>query len=95
MVYDIVNQICEEVKTDYTPFYNSIEIKGDSILLFRDKIVKEVETKQASSYNTLIVSHPTRNQTANGDIDEVIQRLREYYKEKLVIFYKSSEKRQH
>ena len=91
MVYKIVNQICEEVKIDHTPFYNSIKIKGDSILLFRDKIVKEVETKNTETYSQFVIPSNPINQNPTGDIDEVIQRLREYYKEKLVIFYKSSE----
>ncbi|MBY9001945.1 MAG: hypothetical protein KGD64_13590 [Candidatus Heimdallarchaeota archaeon] len=92
MVYNVVNQICEEVDTDITPFYNSIEIKGDRILLFRDKIVQEVETK-TGSYNELALPVHTSMNDSNKDIDEVIQRLREHYKEKLVIFYKSSERR--
>ena len=93
MIYDVVNQICEEVDTDITPFYNSIEIKGDRILLFRDKIVREVETKKTSSYSELVIPVQSSKNDSNKDIDEVILRLREYYKEKLVIFYKSSERR--
>ncbi|MCK4971996.1 MAG: hypothetical protein KAS52_01650, partial [Candidatus Heimdallarchaeota archaeon] len=73
--------------------YNSIEIKGDRILLFRDKIVQEVETKNTSSYNELVIPVQPSINDSNKDIDEVIQRLREHYKEKLVIFYKSSESR--
>ncbi|MHA1419438.1 MAG: hypothetical protein ACTSVO_03655 [Candidatus Heimdallarchaeaceae archaeon] len=93
MIYDVVNQICEEVDTDITPFYNSIEIKGDRILLFRDKIVQKVETQKTSSYNELVIPIQPSLNDSSKDIDEVIHRLREYYKEKLVIFYKSSESR--
>jgi hypothetical protein len=61
--------------------------------LFRDKIVQEVETKNTSNYNELVIPvQPSLNESSK-DIDEVIQRLREHYKEKLVIFYKSSERR--
>ena len=93
MVYGIVNQICEEVDTDITPFYNSIEIEGDRILLFRDKIVQEVQSKKISNYNEVVIPVHSNMNNSNNDIDEVIQRLREHYKEKLVIFYKSSERR--
>ena len=91
MVYDIINKICKNAKMNHEPFYNSVELKGDLILLFRDKLVKESETKKSMMYEKYIEWKETKNNEVVEEIDGVIARLSDYYKEKLIIFYKTAE----
>ncbi len=91
MVYDVINKICKTAKMNHEPFYNSVEIKGDLILLFRDKLVKETETKKSMMYEKYIEWKEIKNNEMIDEIDGVIARLRDYYKEKLIIFYKTAE----
>ena len=91
MVYDVINKICKNAKMNHEPFYNSVELKGDLILLFRDKLVKESETKKSLMYEKYKEWKETKNDDVVEEIDGVIARLRDYYKEKLIIFYKTAE----
>ena len=94
MVYDVIDKICKNAKMNHEPFYNSVELRGDLILLFRDKLVKESETKKSLMYEKYIEwkeTKETRNNEMIEEIDGVIARLRDYYKEKLIVFYKTAE----
>ncbi len=94
MVYGVINKICKNAKINHEPFYNSVELKGDLILLFRDKLVKESETKKSLMYEKYIEwkeTKETKNNEIIEEIDDVIARLRDYYKEKLIVFYKTAE----
>ncbi|MEE9409575.1 MAG: hypothetical protein V3V41_01455 [Candidatus Heimdallarchaeota archaeon] len=91
MVYRAINRICEKEKIDHEPFYNSIEVKGEKILLFREKLVKETERRKSMMYEKYIELKAKKKKNTIDEIDETIEKLRRYFKERLVIFYKSSE----
>ena len=54
MVYDVITKICQEEKIEHEPFYNSIKIKGDTILLYREKLVKGTKSKNSIAYEHYI-----------------------------------------
>lgn len=86
MVYDIINKICQEEKIEHEPFYKSIKIKGDTILLYREKVVEET-----IAYKHYKEWKKAKDQDEQDEIDDVIEKLREYFKERLIVFYKSNE----
>jgi len=86
MVYDVITKICREEKIEHEPFYKSIKIKGDTILLYREKVVKEsIAYKQYKEWKK------SKDEDKQDEIDDVIEKLREYFKERLIVFYKSKE----
>jgi len=91
MVYDVITKICQEEKIEHEPFYNSIKIKGDTILLYREKLVKDTKSKNSIAYEHYIEWKESKDQDKQEEIDDVIEKLREYFKERLIVFYKSSE----
>lgn len=86
MVYDVITKICQEEKIEHEPFYKSIKIKGDTILLYREKVVKE-----SAAYKHYTEWKKAKNEEKQEEIDDVIEKLREYFKERLIVFYKSNE----
>ena len=60
-------------------------------LFQRDKLVKETETKKSMLYEKYIEWKEIKNNEMIDEIDGVIARLRDYYKEKLIVFYKTAE----
>ena len=91
MVYRAISKICDREKIDHEPYYNSIEVRGEKILLFREKLVKETERRKSMIYEKYLELKSKKKQTTIDDIDETIEKLRKYFKDRLVIFYKSSE----
>ena len=71
MVYDVINKICKNAKMNHEPFYNSVELRGDLILLFRDKLVKESETKKSLMYEKYIEWKETKNNEVIEEIERV------------------------
>jgi hypothetical protein len=86
MVYDVITKICREEKMEHEPFYKSIKIKGDTILLYREKVVKE-----SIAYKHYKEWKKAKDEDKQEEIDDVIEKLREYFKERLIVFYKSNE----
>ena len=91
MVYDVITKICQKEKMEHEPFYKSIKIKGDTILLYREKLVKETASKSSIAYDHYKEWKKSKDQDKLEEIDDVIEKLREYFKERLIVFYKSNE----
>ncbi|MHA1222247.1 MAG: hypothetical protein ACTSSG_07115 [Candidatus Heimdallarchaeaceae archaeon] len=91
MSYNKLNKVCDELNMEFLPIFNSVELKGDKILLYREKFAEEIEkrrkSKKGSSYKI------SNQQLTYEEIDEIIEKLRNYFKEKMIIFYKSAKMR--
>ncbi len=88
MVYNVINKICDERKVDHELFSNSIRMRGDKILLYREKIVKEKKSRSSAMYEKYEEWRSTKDESTLDEIDDVIEKLRNYFKERLVVFYK-------
>ena len=84
-----INQICNNVKIDSSPFYKSMELKGNKIVLYREKIVKEMEKNTYDKESHDKINNHSKN--SNGKIDKAIDMMKVYFKEKLIVFYKKSD----
>lgn len=87
MTFEVIDKICNEHKMTKIPLLNSIEIKGDKILLFKEKLDDEL----LKTYKYDKISSKKESFTIE-DIESVLGELRNYFKEKMIIFYKSSRK---
>jgi len=90
MVYNIISKICDEKKIDHELFSNSIRMRGDKILLYREKIVKAKKSKNSTMYEKYEEWRDTKDENTLDEIDDVIEKLKTYFKERLVVFYKCS-----
>ena len=91
MTYSKLTRVCDELNMEFLPIFNSVEFKGDKILLYREKFAEEIKRKR----NTLTsygYSLDSRNMSSE-EIDDIIEQLRNYFKEKMIIFYRSSKMR--
>lgn len=88
MTYGKLNRVCNELNMEFLPIFNSVEFKGDKILLYREKFAEEIKRKK-SVFTSYDYSIDNQNLSCE-EIDEIIEQLRNYFKEKMIIFYKSS-----
>lgn len=85
MRFEVLDKICNEHKMTKLPLLNSIEIKGDKILLFKEKL--ESELLKTYKYDKITFK---KEPFTIEEIDKVLGDLRNYFKEKMIIFHKSS-----
>ena len=85
MTFEVIDKICNEHKMTKIPLLNSIEIKGDKILLFKEKL----DTELLKTYKYDKITFKKEPFTVE-EIDKVLRELRNYFKEKIIIFYKRS-----
>jgi hypothetical protein len=87
MTFEVIDKICNEHKMTKIPLLNSIEIKGDKILLFKEKL--DSELLKTYKYDKITSK---KEPFTIEDIEGVLGELRNYFKERIIIFYKSSKK---
>jgi len=85
MTFEVIDKICNEYKMTKIPLLNSIEIKGNKILLFKEKL--ESELLKTYKYDKITFK---KEPFTIEEIDNVLGELRNYFKEKIIIFYKRS-----
>jgi uncharacterized protein YlzI (FlbEa/FlbD family) len=93
MSYEEIDEICDELKVDSIPFYKAIEIKGKTVILDREKLAEEIEEKKGMTYEEFIESEHQIMNNSEEEIEEAIEKIRSYYKEKLIIFIKKNRRR--
>ncbi len=90
MSYKKIDEICDELRVDSIPFYNSIAFKGKTVILDREKLAEEIEEKKGMKYEEFLESDHQIMNNSEEEIEKTIEKLRSYYKENLIIFIKKN-----
>ncbi|MCG3256152.1 MAG: hypothetical protein KAU62_08725 [Candidatus Heimdallarchaeota archaeon] len=83
----LIIKILEEEKYDYSTMISQIKVKENIVVLYRDKIIDQLEKKEDKKKEGNLEEKIEK-------VDEIIGKFQKHFKEQLVVYYKSSDSRE-
>ena len=83
----LIIKILEEEKYDYSTMISQIKVKENIVVLYRDKIIDQLEKKEEKKKEGNLDEKIEK-------VDEIIGKFQKHFKEQLVVYYKSSDSRE-
>ena len=83
----LITKILEEEKYDYSTMISQIKVKDNIVVLYRDKIIDQLEKKEEKKKEGNLDEKIEK-------VDEIIGKFQKHFKEQLVVYYKSSDSRE-